>query len=143
VDPIKIVAIRDWPTPTSVKEVRGFLGLSAYYRGFIKGYVSIAGLLTDLLKKEPFTWTPQCATAFVELKSLLSSTPVLRLPDFALPFTVEADASGVGISVVLSQDKHLITFFSQKLCPRMQNTSTYQREISDVLVNLSSHHRGK
>ncbi|KAD6796172.1 hypothetical protein E3N88_07068 [Mikania micrantha] len=127
VDPDKIKAIQQWPIPRNVKEVRGFLGLSGYYRHFISGYATLAGPLTDLLKKEMFLWTSKCTAAFNQLKQLLSSTP--RLPDFSKPFTMETDASGVGIGAVLSQDKQPIAFFSQKLGPRMQHASTYQREM--------------
>ncbi|KAL4282483.1 hypothetical protein GQ457_16G010960 [Hibiscus cannabinus] len=132
IDPDKIVAIQQWPVPQNVKEVRRFLGLAGYYRRFIHHYASIAGPLTDLLKKDAFYWSSTAVKAFEELKGLLSSTPVLRLPDFTKPFNVETDASGIGIGAILSQDNHPIAFFSQKLCPRMQKASAYQREMFAV-----------
>ncbi|KAD4981923.1 hypothetical protein E3N88_18594 [Mikania micrantha] len=129
VDPDKISTIQQWPIPTNVKQVRNFLGLAGYYRRFIQNYASIAGPLTDLLRKDAFCWNEHTLHAFTQLKHLLSSTPVLHLPDFSKPFTLETDASGSGIGAVLSQDKHPVAYFSKKLCPRMQQASTYHREM--------------
>ncbi|KAJ0568387.1 putative nucleotidyltransferase, Ribonuclease H [Helianthus annuus] len=129
VDPEKIVSIQNWPTPKNVKDVRSFLGLAGYYRRFMRQYASIAGPLTDLLKKHNFTWSSPQEDAFVRLKTLLSSTSVLRLPDFSKLFTIEKDASGTGVGDVLSQDKQPIAFYSHKLSPRMQQASAYQREM--------------
>lgn len=129
VDPDKIKTIQQWPVPTNVKQVRSFLGFTGYYRRFIKHYASIAGPLTDLLRKDAFNWTDTQVQAFEQLKDLLSSTPILRLPDFSKPFIIETDASGTGIGAVLSQDKHPLAYFSKKLCPRMQQASTYHREM--------------
>ncbi|KAM0014322.1 putative nucleotidyltransferase, Ribonuclease H [Helianthus debilis subsp. tardiflorus] len=129
VDPDKISTIQQWPAPKNVKEVRSFLGLTGYYRRFIKNYASIAGPLTDLLRKDSFIWNATTLHAFQHLKTLLSSTPILRLPDFSKPFTIETDASGNGVGAVLSQDKHPLAYFSKKLCPRMQQASTYHREM--------------
>ncbi|KAJ0940339.1 putative nucleotidyltransferase, Ribonuclease H [Helianthus annuus] len=129
VDPDKILAIQQWPIPKTVKEVRSFLGLTGYYRRFIKNYASIAGPLTDLLRRDAFNWNDTTLAAFTHLKELLSSTPILRLPDFSKPFVLETDASGIGIGAVLSQDKHPLAYFSKKLCPRMQQASTYHREM--------------
>ncbi|KAM0028421.1 putative nucleotidyltransferase, Ribonuclease H [Helianthus debilis subsp. tardiflorus] len=129
VDPDKIECIKNWPTPKTVKDVRSFLGLSGYYRRFIHHYASIATPLSDLLRKDNFVWTPIQDEAFSTLKTLLSSTPVLRLPDFSKPFTVETDASGTGIGAILSQEKQPIAYYSLKLNPRMQHASAYQREM--------------
>ncbi|KAD4586659.1 hypothetical protein E3N88_24260 [Mikania micrantha] len=76
VDPDKIACIRDWPTPKTVKDVRSFLGLSGYYRRFIHHYASVAGPLSDLLRKDKFLWTSIQEEAFKKLKQLLSSTLV-------------------------------------------------------------------
>ncbi|KAL4284928.1 hypothetical protein GQ457_16G014540 [Hibiscus cannabinus] len=107
VDPEKITSICQWPQPQTVKEVRSFLGLAGYYRRFIRNYATIASPLTDLLRKDAFNMTSAAAQAFSSLKQLLSSTPVLRLPDFTQPFTVETDASGTAIGAILSQQGHL------------------------------------
>ncbi|KAD7117887.1 hypothetical protein E3N88_05155 [Mikania micrantha] len=137
VDPDKIACIRDWPTPKTVKDVRSFLGLSGYYRRFIHHYASVAGPLSDLLRKDKFLWTSIQEEAFKKLKQLLSSTPVLRLPDFSKPFTVETDASGTGIGAVLSQENQPIAYYSIKLSPRMQQASTYQREMFAITQSVA------
>ncbi|KAM0065899.1 putative nucleotidyltransferase, Ribonuclease H [Helianthus debilis subsp. tardiflorus] len=137
VDPDKISTIQHWPVPKNVKKVRGFLGLTGYYRRFIKNYASVAGPLTDLLRKDSFCWNETTLQAFTKLKHLLSSTPILRLPDFSKPFTIETDASGTGVGAVLSQEKHPLAYFSKKLCPRMQNASTYHREMYAITQAIS------
>ncbi|KAI6695170.1 hypothetical protein NL676_022880 [Syzygium grande] len=96
-DPAKLEAVRGWPLPTTPKQVRGFLGLTSYYRHFIRHYTTLATPLTDLLTKDGFTWCAQAEHAFNSLKEALSYASVLALPDFSIPFVVETDASGVGI----------------------------------------------
>ncbi|WMV39249.1 hypothetical protein MTR67_032634 [Solanum verrucosum] len=129
VDPFKIDAIQQWATPKSIKEVRSFLGFAGYYRRFIIQFATIASPLSDLLKNNGFQWTNQAQQAFEELKCRLSSTPVLALPNFDEDFHLETDVSGVGIGAILSQRKHPVAFYSQKLCPRMQKASTYHKEM--------------
>lgn len=125
VDQSKIEAIRDWPLPTTIRGLRGFLGITGYYRRFVRQYANIAGPLTDLLRKQAFTWTPASTQAFDHLKHALMHTPVLSLPDFALPFVIHTDASGTGIGVVLSQQGHVVAYFSKQLSPRMRQASAY------------------
>lgn len=103
-DESKIQSIAGWPTPTTVKELRGFLGLSGYYRKFIKHYAVISQPLTSLLKKGVvFLWTTDTQLAFDALKQALMTAPVLTLPDFGKQFVIETDACDVGIGAVLSQ----------------------------------------
>ena len=103
-DAKKVVCKVEWPVPTSVKELKGFLGLTGYYRKFIRGYGVIIKPLTDLLKINGFQRTFSSLAAFEKLKTAMVIASVLVLPDFTKVFTIEADASNHGIGVVLSQD---------------------------------------
>lgn len=103
--------------------------MSGYYRRFIQHYAHKANALTQLLGKDAFNWTDEAQGTFEELKDALTRAPVLALPDFAKPFILETDASGVGIGAVLSQGHHPIAYFSKKLSPRMQAKSVYAREL--------------
>ena len=123
-DPAKVQAIRDWPTPSSVHDLRGFLGLAGYYRKFVRNFGVIAKPLTDLLKKDSlFVWTSIHESTFLTLKVALSSALVLALPDFSIPFEIETDASGVGVGAVLQQRGHPLAYTSKALGPRNQGLS--------------------
>ncbi|KAH9679153.1 hypothetical protein KPL71_026005 [Citrus sinensis] len=105
-DPQKIAAMVNWPPPTSLKQLRGFLGLTGYYRP---------------------------TTAFEALKQAMVEAPVLRLPNFELDFIIETDASNVGIGAVLMQDNHPISYYSKKLGPKLQVASTYIKELHAIV----------
>ena len=93
-DEKKIQAIVEWQAPAKVLKLRSFLGLANYYRRFIKGYSKMVSPLTDLLKKDKkWVWSDECERAFQEIKEAVTSEPVLRLPDFKLPFEVHTDTS--------------------------------------------------
>ncbi|XP_028237026.1 uncharacterized protein LOC114416364 [Glycine soja] len=126
--PDKIAAIVNWPQPHSTRAVRSFLGLAGFYRRFIRGYAMIADPLVKATS-DPFRWTPQAQQAFEDLKSALSTAPVLALPDFQEPFTVETDASGNGMGAVLSQRGHPIAYFSKPFPKKLLRASTYVREL--------------
>ncbi|XP_016200307.1 uncharacterized protein LOC107641325 [Arachis ipaensis] len=128
----KIQAVIAWPTPENLKQLRGFLGLTGYYRRFIKGYASLASPLTDLLKRDAFQWSSVAVHVFESLKKAITSESILALPNFDQPFIVETDASSTGIGAVLLQDKHPITFFSKKLSTNKQHKSAYAREFYAV-----------
>ncbi|GJY04844.1 putative mitochondrial protein [Tanacetum coccineum] len=135
-DPHKIQAMVDWPVPTNLKQLRGFLGLTGYYRRFVKNYASISMPLTALLKKNAFGWNMEAQTAFEKLKSVMTQTPVLQLPDFNEVFIIETDASGIGIGAVLQQNGHPIAFLSKTLAPKHQVLSTYEKEFLAVIQAL-------
>ncbi|XP_021729209.1 uncharacterized protein LOC110695941 [Chenopodium quinoa] len=98
VDPRKIRAMSDWPTPKNVSDVRSFLGLAGYYRRFVKDFSSIANPMTSLRKKEhKFSWTPECEEAFKILKERLSTALVLALSDGSDLYEVYSDASWFGL----------------------------------------------
>ncbi|KAK3563211.1 hypothetical protein QTP86_018263 [Hemibagrus guttatus] len=102
-DEKKVAAIRDWPTPTSVKELQRFLGFANFYRRFIKGYSSITSPLTNLHRNKPkaLTWTSAATQAFHTLKQAFTTAPLLVHPNPELPFVVVVDASTTGVRAVL------------------------------------------
>nr|DAD38797.1 TPA_asm: hypothetical protein HUJ06_013119 [Nelumbo nucifera] len=136
IDPSKVVVVRNWPSPTILKQLRGFLGLSRYYRRFVQHYRLIAKPLTDLLKRDQFVWSVEAQQAFYKLKEALCFAPVLALLDFNKPFVIETDASGVGIGAVLMQDHHPIAYISRTLSPLHQRKSVYERELMAILFAI-------
>ncbi|MCH84334.1 hypothetical protein A2U01_0005166, partial [Trifolium medium] len=88
-DKDKVQALLEWPTPQNIKQLRGFLGLTEYYRRFMKSYANLAAPLTGLLKKESYVWNQQADTAFQTLKLAITSAPVLALPNFQKPFALQ------------------------------------------------------
>lgn len=113
VDLVKISAISSWNRPTFVKQLRGFLGLAWCYRHFVAHYAHIAIPLTTLICKDKFVWSPEAEAAFEKLKTSLTSTLVLSLPNFDVPFVVETDASGHAMGDILTQIKLPITIFAR------------------------------
>ena len=130
----KVHAILNWPSPSKVTELRSFLGLANYYRKFIQGYSKKVAPLTDLLKNDKkWVWTDACQEAFEKLKVVVSSEPVLCLPDFELPFEVHTDASDKTIGGVLVQEKHPVAYESRKLNEAEQKCSAHEKEMIAVV----------
>lgn len=124
----------DWSRPKSLKELRGFLGLTRYYRRFVEAYEKIAWPLTPQLKKDSFGWNEAAEAAFTKLKMALTTVPVLALPNFSQPFVIETDASGHDLGAVLMQNQRPIAYFSQVFPLRSQNTSIYARKLMAIVL---------
>lgn len=144
-DPSKISSMVEFPTPTSRKEVKMFLGTASYYRRFIKGFSSIAAPLNALTSTSksapPFVWTEEAEKAFNDLKSALVTAPVLACPDFSRPFSVHCDASSFGIAGALTQvlddgHEHPIAFASRSLNKAERNYSATEREALAVVFSV-------
>ena len=134
VDPEKIKAVMEWRTPTSVPEIRSFLGLAGYYRRFIKDFSAIAKPMTRLLKKDrKFEWTPECQSSFQRLKHKLTTTPVLILPDIQKDFEIYCDASRQGLGCVLMQEGKVVAYASRQLRPHEDNYPTHDLELAAVV----------
>lgn len=129
VDQDKIREVSGWPIPTTVRALRGFLGLAGYYRKFVKDFGITAAPLTRLLRKNSFVWDMEATQAFEKLKSALTSTPVLALPNFTEVFIVDCDASESGLGAVLHQKGRPIAFFSQSLPNRYCKLPAYEKEL--------------
>ena len=142
VDSKKTAAIFDFPAPTDAKHLRQFLGLSNYYRKFIKNYASIAEPLHKLLRKntKSYVWNKQCQHSFDLLKQKLASPPILTYPDFKIPFIVSTVASGTAIGGVLSQvqgsAEKVIAYWSRQLQKAERNYSTVEREALAVVCAI-------
>jgi transposase InsO family protein len=138
----KLKGIQDWPTPTTVKQVRSFLGFGNFYRRFIWHFSELAKPLNDLLKKDQkFEWTNNCQRAFDELKKRFTEEPVLMMPDQTKPFQIESDASKYATGAVLTQldsngDRHPISFISKTLSPTERNYEIYDRELLGIIRAL-------
>jgi hypothetical protein len=127
VDLKKIEAMQDWSHPKTLKRLCGFLGLTGYYRKFIKNYGKIAAPLTALLKKNSFTWTPTAVQAFQTLKMAMCTTLVLALPEFTKTFVLKCDASEKGIGTVLMQEGRPLAFTSKQLSEKNMGKPIYEK----------------
>ena len=136
VDPNKIKAIKEWKFPTTIKNLRGFLVLTGYYRKFVKNYGRIEAPLTTLLKNDAFSWSTEANKAFEHLKEAMCLAPVLAMPEFTKTFIVECDALGNGIGVVLMQGGRPISFESRSIKGKYLQKAINEKEILEILHAL-------
>jgi hypothetical protein len=134
VDPAKVKEIMEWRVPT---EIRSFLGLAGYYRGFIEGFSKTAKPMTSLLEKgREFKWNEKCQDNFDQLKKRLMSPPVLVMPDLQKGFDIYCDACGQGLECVLMQERHMIAYASRQLWKHELNYPTQDLELAVVVHAL-------
>ncbi|GFO11461.1 retrovirus-related pol polyprotein from transposon 17.6 [Plakobranchus ocellatus] len=146
--PSKVQKVVDLRTPTTKKQVQSLMGLLNYYRLFFPSFSTITTPLTNLLRKgspDMVRWSEECQQAFDAVSDILSSEPVLIIPDVNAPFVVQTDASDYGIGAVLLQmrsgklmPRH---FASRKLLPREQNYSTIERETLAIVYAVSAFYK--
>jgi hypothetical protein len=137
VDPSKVKDILEWKPPTTVHQVRSFLGLAGYYRRFIPDFSKIVKPITSLLKNDTkFNWASRCNEAFEQLKVLLTTALVLTQPDIEKPFDVYCDTSGSGLGCVLMQDDRVIAYASRQLHWHEEHYPTHDLELAAVVHAL-------
>ena len=142
-EPSKVASMVNFPVPTSLTQLRSFLGLCNFYRKFVRGYAKIAGPLHNLTKSSvAWRWGAEEQQAFEGLRHAMTTSPVLALPDPDLPFTVCTDASAFAIGAVLSQDQgrgpQPVGFISHTLSPQERNWPTHDREMHALIYALTS-----
>jgi hypothetical protein len=144
-DDSKVKAIREWPTPKTVRGVRSFLGLANFYHRFIEGYAQVARPLNDLTKKNtPFAWKEAQQTAFDTLKNHFTTAPILAYPDNDRIFRLETDASNFATGAVLSIEQdgkwHPFAFSSHSMSPEECNYPVADKEMLSVIRSLEQWH---
>lgn len=140
-DPDKLDAVRSFPAPKCVKDVRSFLGLCNYYRRFVEGFAKIASPLNHLTRKDvPFVWSAECQAAFDHLKTRLCSPPILAYPIFDQPFHLYTDASQFALGYILGQNidgkEHVIAYGGRELSHAEKSYSTTEREALAVVDGI-------
>ncbi|KAL4023093.1 hypothetical protein IC575_016841 [Cucumis melo] len=137
VDPAKIEAVTGWTRPSTVSEVRSFLGLAGYYRRFVENFSRIATPLTQLTRKgAPFVWSKACEDSFQNLKQKLVTAPILTVPDGSGSFVIYSDASKKGLGCVLMQQCKVVAYASRQLKSHEQNYPTHDLELAAVVFAL-------
>jgi hypothetical protein len=136
VDLAKIQVILDWPAPTTLTELRNFLGLANFYRRFVLGFSHITWPLSQLSKggaKATFFLSESQQKAFDDLKHRLCFAPVLTLPDLQQPFEIETDAFDYTIGAVLTQQGHPVAYHSETLSNTVWKYPTYDKEMYSIV----------
>jgi hypothetical protein len=138
----KVLAVEQWPTPSNVADVRAFLGLTGFYRKFVRDFSRVAAPLSELTKDDvKFTWAAPQQLAFDALKASLRSAPVLLLPDPTLPFVIHSDASDFAIGAVLQQDQgrglQPVAFLSKKMLPAETRYPVHEKELLAIVHALT------
>ena len=144
-DPKKIEAVRSWPVPLNVQELRSFLRLCSYYKRFVRDFAKMAKPLHSLTQKNAsFKWTEECQEVFVKLKEHLSQSPVLIYPDSSSEFILDTDASHLAIGAVLSQmvdgKEHPVAYFSRTLNQPEQQYCITRKELLAVVQSIEHFH---
>lgn len=144
VDPGKVEAILNFPTPTNKTEVKRFIGTASWYRRFVPNFSTIAAPLKKLTssskKAKPFIWSKEADDSFCKLKECLVSAPILSCPDYTKGFQVACDASDYGIGSYLFQTidnvEHPIAYYSRSMTAQERNYRVTERETLSVLAAL-------
>lgn len=134
----------NYPRPTNATEIKRFIGLCSWYRRFIINFSSLVAPINELLKgrkkKQPIAWNPQAEEAFINIKNALVSAPILRSPDFNETFTIQCDASNVGVGGVLTQEingeERVIAYCSRSLSRAERNYTVTERELLELIFWL-------
>ncbi|KAI2650775.1 Transposon Tf2-9 polyprotein [Labeo rohita] len=143
-DDSKVNAVRNWPRPSTLKELQRFLGFANFYRRFIRGFSSVAAPLTAMVKKgnSRLSWSSPALQAFSDLRQRFITAPILHHPDPNEPFLVEVDASSSGVGAVLSQRQgqppktYPCAYFSHKLTSAQRNYDVGNRELLAIKLAL-------
>ena len=137
VDSMKIEAIKDWPRPTTVTEVRNFLELAGYYRRFVEGFsLMVAPLIQLTRKNKKFVWREEQDKSFFEIKTKLTSAPILTVPSGTEGFVIYSDMSKLGLGCVLMQHGRVIAYASRQLRIHERNYPTHDLELAAVIFAL-------
>ena len=138
VDKAKVELISNLPTPKCVRDIRSFLGHAGFYRSLIKDFSAIARPLYTLLAKDvPFTWSQACDIAFTKIKKMLVSPPIMRSPNWDLPFEIMCDASDYAIGAVLGQredKKDFVIYYASKTLDSSSKLYNYRKRVFSCCV---------
>ena len=140
-DPEKVKAVKEWPVPASIRDVRAFLELAGYYRRFIANFASIARPLHAMTDKgKKFSWTSEANESFQKLKEALTSSPILVMPTDSDELVLDTDASDGSIGCVLSQrqagHEKVIAYASRCLDRREVNYCVTRKELLAIVYSL-------